>query len=85
MFDSSEALNACARLRERPGGPLSAVCVPLNFMGRALGVLHATGAPGQPPSPRVVGQLTTLGFLAGGRIGTVRAFERTQLQASTDS
>lgn len=85
VFETSDALNACARLRERPGGPLSAVCVPLNFMGRALGVLHATGAPGQAPSQRIVGQLTTLGFLAGGRIGTVRAFERTQLQASTDS
>lgn len=85
VFETSEALNACARLRERQGGPISAVCVPLNFMGRALGVLHATGAAGQAPPPRVVGQLTTLGLLAGGRIGTVRAFERTQLQASTDS
>lgn len=85
VFETSEALNACVRLRERPEGPVSAVCVPLNFMGRALGVLHATGAPGQAPPPRIVGQLTTLGLLAGGRIGTVRAFERTQLQASTDS
>lgn len=85
VFDNSEALNACARLRERAGAPMSAVCVPLNFMGRALGVLHATGEPGQVPAQRIVGQLTTLGMLAGSRIGTVRAFERTQLQASTDS
>jgi diguanylate cyclase (GGDEF)-like protein len=85
VFETSEALNACARLRERNGGPTSAVCVPLNFMGRALGVLHATGDPGQVPAARIVGQLTTLGMLAGSRIGTVRAFERTQLQASTDS
>ncbi len=85
VFESSDALNACVHLRERSGGAVSAVCVPLNFMGRALGVLHATGAPGRAPSQRVVGQLTTLGFLSGSRIGTVRAFERTQLQASTDS
>jgi diguanylate cyclase (GGDEF)-like protein len=53
-------------------------------MGRALGVLHVTGEAGRVPTQRVVGQLTTLGILAGSRIGTVRAFERTQLQASTD-
>src|SRR5262249_55243967 len=32
-----------------------------------------------------VAQLTTLATQAGARIGTVRAFQRTQLQASTDS
>jgi diguanylate cyclase (GGDEF)-like protein len=85
VFDSSEALNACTRLCARAGGPVSAVCVPLNFMGRALGVLHVTGEPGRVPTQRVIGQLTTLGMLAAGRIGTVRAFERTQLQASTDA
>jgi diguanylate cyclase (GGDEF)-like protein len=84
VFETSDALNACARLRERTGAPVSAVCVPLNFMGRALGVLHVTGEAGRVPTQRVVGQLTTLGILAGSRIGTVRAFERTQLQASTD-
>ena len=31
-----------------------------------------------------VAQLTTLATQAGARIGTVRAFEKTQLQASTD-
>jgi diguanylate cyclase (GGDEF)-like protein len=84
VFDSSEALNACPKLRSRPGGPCSAVCVPISFMGRSLGVLHATGADGTPPRPEQVGQLTTLAGQAGTRIGTVRAFEKTQLQASTD-
>ena len=84
VFDDSEALNTCARLRDRESGGLSAVCVPLSFMGRSLGVLHATGKAGEPPAPKVVGQLKTLGILAGSRIGTVRAFERTQVQASTD-
>lgn len=83
-FESSEALNACVRLRDRDEGPVSAVCVPLSFMGRSLGVLHATGPSGQAVHPRIVSQLTTLGILAGSRIGTVRAFERTQVQASTD-
>ena len=46
VFDSSEALNACPKLRGRPAGACSAVCVPVSFMGRALGVLHATGPDG---------------------------------------
>ena len=61
IFPDAEALNACPKLLGRMGGSLSAACVPVNFMGRALGV-HA-----------------------GTRIGTLRAFERSQLQASTDS
>ncbi|MBS0376013.1 MAG: diguanylate cyclase [Proteobacteria bacterium] len=83
-FADSEALNACARLRGR-GAPISAVCVPVSFMGRSLGVLHVAGRQGEPPTPLQVAQLTTLGIQAGARIGTVRAFQRTQRQATTDS
>ena len=54
-------------------------------MGRALGVLHVAGAKGKPPNPEQIAQLTALGVHAGNRIGTLRAFERSQLQASTDS
>src|SRR5262249_15826885 len=85
VFESSEALNACPKLRGRPNGVCSAVCIPVTFMGRALGVLHATGPAGEPLQPSQVAQLTTLATQAGARIGTVRAFQRTQLQASTDS
>jgi diguanylate cyclase (GGDEF)-like protein/PAS domain S-box-containing protein len=85
VFESSEALNACPKLRDRPDGPCSAVCVPVSFMGRSLGVLHATGPEGAPLGAQQVAQLTTLATQAGARIGTVRAFEKTQLQASTDS
>ncbi len=84
-FPDSEALNACARLRGRPCGPVSAVCVPVSFMGRSLGVLHATGAAGVVATKLQLSHLTTLGIQAGARIGTVRAFQKTQRQASTDS
>jgi diguanylate cyclase (GGDEF)-like protein/PAS domain S-box-containing protein len=84
VFETSEALNACPKLRDREHGPCSAVCVPISFMGRSLGVLHATGADGAPPSKEQVAQLTTLATQSGARIGTVRAFEKTQLQAQTD-
>jgi diguanylate cyclase (GGDEF)-like protein len=85
IFPDAEALNACPKLIGRMGGSLSAACVPVNFMGRALGVLHVTGAKGKPPNPEQIAQLTALGVHAGTRIGTLRAFERSQLQASTDS
>ncbi|MGC2028869.1 MAG: diguanylate cyclase [Steroidobacteraceae bacterium] len=85
IFPDSEALNACSRLRGRPCGPVSAVCVPVSFMGRALGVLHSASPHGQGANPRQVAQLTTLGIQAGARIGTVRAFNSTQRKASTDS
>src|SRR5581483_2204748 len=84
VFESSEALNACPKLRNREQGPCSAVCVPVSFMGRSLGVIHATGPERVAPRTEQVAQLTTLATQAGARIGTVRAFERTQLQAETD-
>ncbi len=84
-FPDSEGLNACTRLRGRPCGPVAAVCVPISFMGRALGVLHAATAIAKLPTARQIAQLTTLGLQAGARIGTVRAFHSTQHKASTDS
>ncbi len=86
-FPDSEALSACPRLRDRPGadGAISAVCVPLHFMGRALGVLHATGAAQLPMRSNQLVQLAAIGSHAAARIGVVRAFERTQLQAATDA
>lgn len=84
-FENSDALNACAQLCGRAGGPMSAVCVPVTFMGRAIGVLHATGAVDKPLSSEQAQQLGTLGAQLGVRIGTVRAFEKTQIQAATDA
>ncbi len=84
VFETSEALNACPKLSDRASGPCSAACVPVGFMGRALGVLHVTGPDGKPPDADTVEKLATLATQAGARIGTVRAFERTQLHAATD-
>ncbi len=83
-FANSEALNACQHLRGRACGPTSAVCVPVTFMGRAIGVLHATAPVTAPLPPEQAQQLGTLGTQIGMRIGTVRAFEKSQIQASTD-
>lgn len=84
VYADSEQLNACPYLRGRASGPASAVCVPLSFMGRSLGVLHATSTVEAPIDKRKIVDLETLALHAGTRIGTVRAFRRTQLEALTD-
>ena len=84
VFESSERLNACPHLRGREGGACSAVCVPVGFMGRSLGVLHTTAPERAPLGEEQIDQLRALAAQSGSRIGTVRAFEKTQLQASTD-
>jgi diguanylate cyclase (GGDEF)-like protein len=84
-FGHSDELNACVHLLGRPCGATSAVCVPVTFMGRAIGALHATGPVDQPLSAEQAEQLGTLGTQLGMRIGTVRAFEKTQIQAATDA
>lgn len=85
VFEDGDALRACAHLRGRPCGSVSAACVPVAFMGRSLGVLHATGPASKPLSEEQISRLRALSAQAGVRIGTVRAFERTQIQASTDA
>jgi len=84
-YADSEQLNACPHLRSRHSAPLAATCVPLSFMGKSLGVLHATSPSDVPFSDVVVANLKTLAFATATRTGTVRAFQRTQLQAMTDS
>jgi diguanylate cyclase (GGDEF)-like protein len=84
VFEDSDALNACPKLKDRPAGRMSAVCVPVTFMGRSLGVVHITGAPGQRPSDDALAALSVLAGQTGSRIGTLRSFAQAQLQASTD-
>jgi diguanylate cyclase (GGDEF)-like protein len=84
-FSDSNSLDACPKLRNRAGGPRSAICVPVSIMGRTVGVLHAVDAPGREPN---VEQAEDLGILAdkvGARIGLLRVIAESQLQASTDS
>jgi diguanylate cyclase (GGDEF)-like protein len=85
QFDDSDALNACPKLRGRSPAAICGVCVPVSFMGRSFGVLHAATTGPKPPIPQQVAELSALGAQAGARIGTVRAFARTQLHAYTDA
>jgi diguanylate cyclase (GGDEF)-like protein len=85
VFRDSDDLDACPKLRARPQGRLSALCVPVSIMGRTVGVIHATGEPGDDVADNQVQDLTTLAKLAGARIGLLRVMAETQLQASTDT
>ncbi len=84
VFDSSESINSCPKLRGRPYGPCSAVCVPVSVAGRPVGVLHTVGADRRPPGERLVGQLATLSTQLGNRLGALRALESSRLEAATD-
>ena len=84
VFPSSEAVGACPKLRDRPGGPCSAVCTPVTVLGRTIGVLHATGPVGHPPANVARDTLETTGTQIGSRLGVIRAMSQSQLQASTD-
>ncbi|MBJ7456778.1 MAG: GGDEF domain-containing protein [Thermoleophilia bacterium] len=83
-FPSSEDVGACPRLRDRPSGACSAVCTPVAILGRTIGVLHATGPEGQPPSEQQRDLLETTASQVGSRLGVIRAMSQSQLQASTD-
>ena len=84
-FADSDDLDACPKLRNRPQGRLSALCVPVSIMGRTVGVIHATGQAGTAIDDNRVDDVTTLAKLAGARIGLLRVMAETQLQASTDT
>jgi diguanylate cyclase (GGDEF)-like protein len=84
VFDSSDAINACPKLQGRPGGPLSAACIPVAVGGRPVGVLHATGADLHPPGEPSNGQLATLASQVGNRLGSLRALASSRREASTD-
>ena len=84
-FPDSEELDACPKLRNRPEGAVSAVCVPVSIMGRSVGVIHATRQQHEPFADNTLLDLETLAKLAGARIGLLRVMAETQLQATTDS
>jgi diguanylate cyclase (GGDEF)-like protein len=84
VFPSSLALDACPYLKEAPA-PQSATCVPVSVSGVTIGVVHAAGVVDNPPSPQRRVALELVARRASDRIGMMRAFSRSQTQASTDA
>lgn len=83
-FNTSEAFDACPNLKGRASGPCSALCVPLSIMGKTVGVLHTTGPDRSPPGDEVAATLVQIASKAGDRIGVLRAFRKSESQASID-
>lgn len=54
ITESTTNLDACNHLKSRVAAPVSAVSVPLIAQGGILGVLHATGPEGDPPTPTAI-------------------------------
>ncbi|MEZ5207033.1 MAG: sensor domain-containing diguanylate cyclase [Acidimicrobiales bacterium] len=84
VYESSRMLNVCPKLPQHAESSCSAVCAPLMFSGQALGVLHVTGGDGHPPSPTQIERLGVLATETSSRLGTLRASQATELQATTD-
>jgi diguanylate cyclase (GGDEF)-like protein len=84
VFPTSTAIDACPYLQDRPSGPCSAACVPVSIAGETVGVFHATGVEHHPPDDTEIGYLEATTRRAGERVTVLRAFERSETQASTD-
>ncbi|WP_375503399.1 diguanylate cyclase [uncultured Jatrophihabitans sp.] len=82
-FESSQALDACPYLKQQ-GSPCSAVCVPVSVSGLTVGVVHAAGAEHAPPDAPKRTALELISRRASDRIGMMRAFSDSEVQASTD-
>jgi diguanylate cyclase (GGDEF)-like protein len=83
-FGDAEGVGACPKLVGRGNDIGQACCSPVTFLGEGLGVLHVVTKPGEELSDESVRSLAVTAELAGTRVGTLRAFQRSQLQASTD-
>jgi diguanylate cyclase (GGDEF)-like protein len=86
-FDDPQRYDACPHLRERNLSGCRAVCAPVSMTGLTVGVLHAIVATEAADDEEMVHArriAERVGARAGERIGILRAFQQTQLQASTD-
>jgi diguanylate cyclase (GGDEF)-like protein len=84
VFPSSGALDACPHLKDRPSGPCSAACLPVSIAGRTVGVTHAVGRDGIPPSETDLEALNFTSRRGSDRIAMLRAFATSETQARTD-
>lgn len=84
-FPSSEEFDACPYLRCRSGDACAATCVPLSVMGQHVGVLHVVTARDERLSPDSASRVMAIAAKAGERIGVIRAFNRSEDQATKDT
>ncbi|MFZ4585080.1 MAG: diguanylate cyclase [Acidimicrobiia bacterium] len=85
VFTSSNALDACRHLRDRPDGPCSALCEPVQIAGGTLGVVHTVAPEDAPPSPATTELVELTTRKTAERVGMLRAFAQAETQARTDA
>jgi diguanylate cyclase (GGDEF)-like protein len=85
VFESSEDIDACPFLRDRPCGACAAACIPMSVAGRSIGVVHVSGDEFDPPSPDEVMDLALVAQRTGEHVGLLRAMAKSETQARTDS
>jgi diguanylate cyclase (GGDEF)-like protein len=85
QFADSDDFDSCPKLRNRPGGAVSAVCVPVSIMGNTVGVIHSTGKQHVLLADDKVQNLSMVAELGGSKIALHRMMVETELQAATDS
>lgn len=84
QFPTSTALDACPHLRGRPGGELSATCVPLTVLGSPVGVVHRTDVDRSVLPELLLDEYETLADVVGSRLSILRAMATNERQANTD-
>ncbi|MEO0495343.1 MAG: GGDEF domain-containing protein, partial [Actinomycetota bacterium] len=82
-YDDSTSLRACPHLADR--GELAGACVPVSFMGDAMGVLHVTGERGWTPDAVTMSALEMVAGQSAVRLGSIRSFMKAEIQANTDA
>jgi diguanylate cyclase (GGDEF)-like protein len=85
VFADSDDFDSCPKLRNRPGGAVSAVCVPVSIMGNTVGVIHSTGERNVLLADDKVQDLSMVAELAGSKLASLRMMVDAQLQAATDN
>ena len=84
VFPSATTIDACPKLADRPSGPCSAVCLPINVLGKTIGILHVSGAEHELPDADETATLRVIAGEIGTRLGMIRATAQSELQATTD-
>lgn len=84
VFDDSESVHSCPKMRGRPEGRCAAVCVPVSISARQVGVIHMSTSVENPVPLDQVRRIRTLAGRVGARLETLRAIEHSMREASTD-
>lgn len=84
QFPTSDALDACPHLRNRPAGAMSATCVPLTVLGSPVGVVHRADADRSVMAELLLDEFETLADVVGSRLSILRAMATNERQANTD-